>query len=362
MIFGRIKEQMNIEKKIRILALGCAFFLFLISFYIYLIFSLPKTFNHGIIIHIEEGASLKEIAGQLKQEKIIQKPGLFRLVTQYVFGEKSVKAGDYFFEKPISLFTAARRLAQGDYELSLTKVTIPEGATVRDIGFIFENLGQWQAEEFWEEAGYPGVDYRQTDGQMPWPKDFYSIIPLLSGKPNYVSLEGYLFPDTYFFPPNITPEGVVTMILRNFDKKIDSGLRQKISQSGYGVFEILTMASLLEKEASNFNDRQLIAGVLWKRLKDNMLLQVDAPFVYVIDKNTFSLSKKDLQMDSPYNTYRYKGLPLGPIANPGLDSIKAAVFPKESEYWYYLSDQEGNIHFSQTLKEHKEKKAKYLGT
>lgn len=360
MIFGRIKEQMDIEKKIRILALCLASFLFLISFYIYLIFSLPETFNHGIVIHIEEGSSLKEIAGQLNEEKIIKKPGLFRLVTQYVFGEKSVKAGDYFFEKPISLFTAAKRLAQGDYELSLTKVTIPEGATVRDIGFIFENLGQWQAEEFWEAAGYPGVDYRKTDDQMPWPKDFYSITSLLGDKPNYVGLEGYLFPDTYFFPPNITPEGTVIIILRNFDKKIDGELRQKISQSGHGVFEILTMASLIEKEAHNFEDRKLISGILWKRFEKDMLLQVDAPFVYAIGKNTFQLTKKDLNLDFPYNTYRFKGLPLGPIANPGLESIKAALEPKESEFWYYLSDGFGNVHYSRTFEEHKEKKEKYL--
>lgn len=351
---------MDIEKKITILALSSGAFLFLASFYIYLIFSLPKNFNHGVIIHIEEGASLKAIAGQLNEEKIIQKTGLFRLVVQYVFGEKSVKAGDYFFEKPISLFTAAKRLASGDYEISLTKVVIPEGATVRDIGFIFENLGQWQAEEFWEAAGYPGVDYRKTDNEMPLPKDFSSITPLLGDKPDYLGLEGYLFPDTYFFPPNITPEGAVIMMLRNFDKKIDGELRQKISQNGHSVFEILTMASLIEKEAPEFSDRQLIAGILWKRLESNMLLQVDAPFVYAIGKNTFELTKKDLALDSPYNTYRFKGLPLGPIANPGISAIRAALEPKESEFWYYLADGDGKIHFSKNFEEHKAKKAEFL--
>ncbi|MEK9209368.1 MAG: endolytic transglycosylase MltG [Patescibacteria group bacterium] len=358
---------MNIEKKVKILALASGAFLFLASFSLYLIFSLPKNFAKGHVVAIEDGTGLKEIASQLSEQKIIKYSETFRLVVQYVFGEKSVKAGDYFFKDSLSVFGVARRLTKGDYGIEQIKIVVPEGATIRNIGFIFENLGMWQAEEFWEAAGFPAVDYREIKNfddleNPPPPKDFSSITSLLKDKPAYVSFEGYLFPDTYFFPKNITPEGVVIAMLKNFDKKIDEELRKKIKESGRSFFEILTAASIIEKEASEFSDRELISGILWKRLKDNMLLQVDAPFVYAVGKNTFQLTKKDLAMDSPYNTYRYKGLPLGPIANPGISAIKAALAPKESPYWYYLSDYDGNVHFSEILKEHKAKKAEYLGT
>ena len=120
------------------------------------------------------------------------------------------------------------------------------------------------------------------------------------------------------------------------------------------------MASILEKEAYLTEDKKIIADILWRRLKEEMPLQVDAALQYITDRNTFELTKDDLKIDSPYNTYRYKGLPPTPISNPGLDSIKAAIFVEPNSYWYYLSDKNGKLYYSETFKEHKLKKAEYL--
>lgn len=137
-------------------------------------------------------------------------------------------------------------------------------------------------------------------------------------------------------------------------------LRKEIEKQGKTIFEIITMASLLEKEVRTMEDKKMVSAVLWKRLEASMPLQVDATIIYITGKKTTKVSISETKIDSSYNTYRYKGLPIGPICNPGLDSIKAAIYPESSEYWYYLSTPEGETVFSETFKEHNIAKAKYL--
>ena len=173
-----------------------------------------------------------------------------------------------------------------------------------------------------------------------------------------LTLEGFLFPDTYFFPKNISAEEAVKIILQNFNKKTDSVFRKTAADKE--VYDILIMASILEKEARTAEDKKIIADILWRRLKEGRPLQVDASLQYITGRNTFELTKKDLKMDSPYNTYRYKNLPPAPISNPGIDSIEAAFEPEANPFWYYLSDKDGIIHYSKTFEEHKSKKEKYL--
>ena len=161
-------------------------------------------------------------------------------------------------------------------------------------------------------------------------------------------------------------------MLDNFDKKLTQDLRKEISRQSKTIFEIVTMASMLEKEVKDFEAKKLVSGILWKRLENGISLQVDATITYLAGKKTTHpegvasrpygarISIEDLQIDSPYNTYKYKGLPLGPISNPGLESILAAIYPKESDFWYYLSTPDGKTIFSKTLQEHNLAKAKYL--
>ncbi len=171
--------------------------------------------------------------------------------------------------------------------------------------------------------------------------------------------EGYLFPDTYFFLINDTPEKVVAKMNENLKNKT-ADLEDAIAKSKRSFHQILTMASLIEKEAANPEDRRIISGVLWKRFDQKMPLQVDAAFVYALGKNTYELTTADLKIDSPYNTYIHRGLPPTPIDNPGLDAIQAAIFPEKTPYWYYLSDKSGNIYYSKTFAEHVQKKNQYL--
>ena len=149
-------------------------------------------------------------------------------------------------------------------------------------------------------------------------------------------------------------------MLENFDLKLTLELRQEIASQEKTIFEIVTMASLLEKEVRTLDDRKLVAGILWKRLENKVPLQVDATVAYITGKKTTKVSKEDTEIDSAYNTYKYLGLPLGPICNPGIESIVASLYPQDSNYWYYLSTPEGETIFSRTLQEHNIAKAKYL--
>jgi len=238
-----------------------------------------------------------------------------------------VQAGDYYFAKQKGLGAVARMLIAGDFGLEPLRVTIPEGASVRDIA---EILG-----------GYA----------TSFDKEKFLLIA--------EEREGYLFPDTYFFLPNVDERRVVKVMSDTFLEKIQE-LDEEILAFGRPIDEVMTMASILEREAHTHDSRRIIAGILWKRISLGMPLQVDATFDYINGKNTFELSSEDLAIESPYNTYQSVGLPPSPIANPGLGAIEAAVTPIQTDYLYFLSDRNGTLHYSETFDEHKRKKALYI--
>jgi UPF0755 protein len=169
--------------------------------------------------------------------------------------------------------------------------------------------------------------------------------------------EGYLFPDTYFVSGSVNPSEIIQMMENNFTKKITSV--PGIATSTHTLKDIITMASILEGEALP-KDRAVVAGILWKRLGMGMPLQVDSTFSYVNGKNTYELTLDDLKIDSPYNTYEHKGLPPGPISNPGLDAIISALTPTKTKYLYFLTEKDGTIHYAKTFEEHKRNKELYL--
>lgn len=286
-----------------------------------------RTFPAGQVFSIEDGSSVTEVAAALEAQKFIRSPFLFRLALAFESGPSLVVAGDYFFDRPINVFRLAVRLGRGDYGLESVKVTLPEGATAREMGLILSRaLPAFTAAAFTAAA-----------------EEF----------------EGYLFPDTYFFPSIIKPEKIIARLRINFQNKIKP-LAPAVAASGRTLEQIVIMASLIEEEARLDEARRTIAGILWKRLDQGMPLQVDAVFPYINGKNTFELDRADLATSSLYNTYRYRGLPVGPITNPGLDAIGAALNPIETDYWYYLSDRAGNLHYAVDFDQHKRNKAKYL--
>ena len=238
-------------------------------------------------------------------------------------------------------------------------MTIIEGWNLRNIGLYLENKEMFMTEELFELVGFPLIDYSKATDLLK-PKDFSEEFDFLEDKPKNLGLEGYLFPDTYeiFFEEGI--EDIVRRMLDNFDRKLTLELKEEIASQKKSIFEIVTMASLIEKEVRTIEDKKIVSGILWKRLKSRMPLQVDATISYITGRKTTEITKEELKINSPYNTYKYKGLPLGPICNPGLESIKAAIYPKQSEYWFYLSTPEGETIFSKTLREHNEAITKYL--
>ena len=307
-------------------------------------FSSPTGFGENKVVVVKEGSSLERVATELKENKIIKSEFTFKIIVRLIGGQSGAKSGSYFFKEPQNVLTVARRIAGADFRLTPMRVTIPEGSTIIEMSEILQiSLGDsFDKEEF----------LKLTKGQTFLDND-------ISDNP-FGSLEGFLFPDTYFFFPGIKNSEIISEMRRNFDTKMSPEMREEIVKRGLSIYDVITMASLIEEEARLSDTRRLVSGILWKRLSVGMALQVDAVFPYIIGKNTFEVTLDDLKIDSPYNTYLYAGLPKGPISNPGLDSILSAVYPKDSDYWYYLSDKDGDMHYAKTFDEHKVNKEKYL--
>lgn len=276
---------------------------------------------------VKNGESLGQVSQRLHDENFIRSRMLFEFCVTTAGGDNGVKMGKYVFETPIGACEMALRFVKGDFRIPPAIVTIPEGFSNKQIATVLgTKILDFDTKHFEENAR---------------------------------SLEGYLFPDTYYFLDDVSPEEVVSRMNTNFKEKI-ADLQPKIDASGHKLREIIIMASILEREATTDADRHLVSGVLWKRIKNGMALQVDAPFLYLLGKKSSEITQSDLQIKSAYNTYRNKGLPGGPIGNPGLATIQASLNPKESPYVYYLSDNEGVIHYAKTYSEHLANKNKYL--
>lgn len=347
---------LNIKRKITLCFLFLVIsFLFIVWYGIYL----PKSFGpeEKMPFLVKKGDNLFQIAERLEELDLIKNRFLFNFYVILRGEQRKLQAGEYLFSPGMSASEISQKIISGD--VIKEKITIIEGWNLRDIAWYFENLGMFQAEELFELIGFPLIDYSLTE-ELPTPKDFSDEFGFLEDKPKNVNLEGYLFPDTYEVNRGRELELIVRKMLSNFDKKLTPDLREEIKIQEKSIFEIITMASLLEKEVKTSEEKKLASGVLWKRLANNIPLQVDASITYITGEKTIKVSKEDTEIDSPYNTYKYKGLPLGPICNPGLESILAAIYPEDSFYWFYLSIPGGETIFSKNYEEHNLAKAKYL--
>ncbi len=291
------------------------------------IFISSPNFQTQQIITINSGDSLQQITNQMYEDGLIRSKFIFRTYTILRGGENKIKAGDYFISRKQGAIFLAERFINGVFELDDVRVTIPEGWNVYQMAdYLEKNLVRFDRDNFLDIAK---------------------------------KYEGYLFPDTYFVSPTIREKDLVEIMKRNFELKISK--IDEFKNSDKTLEEIIIMASILEGEAKP-KDRPLIAGILWKRISINMPLQVDTAFIYVNGKTTFDLTLDDLQIDSPYNTYKYKGLPPTPISNPGLDSIMAALNPEKTNYLYFLTGHDGIMYYAKTFDEHKRNKELYLSS
>jgi len=257
--------------------------------------------------------------------------------------------------KPVEIIPAAEKT-----------IKVLEGWTLRDIASRLEDNNLSSKEDFFAVAGEPQTDYRRAiDGEPPF--DFSKEFNFLDDKPKYYGLEGYLFPDTYRVYASSTPADVIRKMLANFDKKLTPQMRADIKAQGKTIYEIITLASLIEKEApidyysGDNKDAKLIAGVFLNRLRIGQGLQADATLSYIFNDNKPAHSGAELEVDSPYNTYKYRGLPPGPICNPGILAIEAAIYPAQTDYNYFLTPKgKREVIYARTYEEHLNNKYKYL--
>lgn len=287
----------------------------------------PANFPSGSVVSVARGATAPEVAAQFANAHIIAHPLLLRGLLRVSGTSARIRAGAYLFKSPENLLTVAYRLVAGSYGLPPVRITFPEGETVRE------------AAERVREA-FPEISS----------SDF-----IAAAKP----YEGYLFPDTYLFFASADTETIIKAMRDNFNAKMTSRAGD-IAASGHSLSDIVILASLVEREARTVANKRIVADILWRRLDLGMPLQVDAVFGYIFGRDTYSPSLSDLKADSPYNTYTHKGLPPGPINNPGLESIDAALNPTKTNYLYYLTGSDNQMHYAATYAGHQANRRKYL--
>lgn len=292
------------------------------------------------------GQSAQEISQNLKDQNLIRNTLWFEIYLWLTDQRSQLKAGTYHLSSHQNIPEIVAVLSLMPSPQPSTNVTLPEGFNVQQIAERLEK----------QEVIDQNMFLQEIQAISKYQQDYDFLEGLLPD----ASLSGFLFPDTYDFYKNSEQELVVRKILDNFDQKLDEKLRQDIKAQSKTIFEIITMASIIEKEVISDQDRALVSGIFWQRLADEYPLESCATIAYVLGLNKWRYSDLDLQVDSTYNTYKNKGLPPGPICNPGLSAIKAAIYPQKSDYYYFLSAPDGQTIFSKTHKEHMMNKLKYL--
>jgi UPF0755 protein len=295
---------------------------------------------------IEPGSSVKAIANQLKTAALIKNANAFvRYVTTNDL-ESSLQAGSYVLSSNQSVAVIAATLQNA--KSTQMRITIPEGFTVKDIDDLLTERELITTGELINCANTCDVSA-------------FAFLPDVNYLPRGGKVEGYLFPDTYFIDStNFSAEQFMGRLLQTFEQKIINEHKQQLLESDYTLNQIITMASMVEKESRLPSEQPLVAGILWKRLEEGISLGVDATVRYLVSKDTAPITRTDLDTDSPYNTRLYRGMPPGPIANPGLQTIEATLEPEQSPYYYYLHGNDGQIRYARTNDEHNTNKARYL--
>jgi UPF0755 protein len=284
-------------------------------------------------VEIPPGAGPASIGRRLVDAGVIRDTLGFRYELARSGSGRRMQAGEYRFDRPMTIKEVVARIARG--EVYLLPITFREGLTIIDMAQIFEARGFGPAAEFVAAAS-----------------DAAAIHHLDPGAPD---LEGYLFPDTYSMPRRATAAQLVSRMVAGFEKVLTPELRAAAQTRGLSVRELVTLASIVEKETGKPEERSLVAAVYANRLRIGMALQCDPTVIYALQRAgryNGNLTRADLQSDSPYNTYRYPGLPPGPIAAPGLASLEAAAHPADAPYVYFVSRGDGSHAFATTLDEH----------
>ncbi len=278
---------------------------------------------------VHQGDGVKAIAANLANDHLIKSPTSFFILVKLLGIERDIQAGEFRLTRAMSADQIARELTHG---ISDIWVTTLEGWRVEEI-----------ATKLAKDLDIPEQEFLK------------------------VAREGYMFPDTYAVPKDATAGAIAQLMIDNFDKKVPAAMKRDATKVGLTFDEVITLASIVEREGNSDEDRPVIAGILLKRMKADWPLQTDATLQYALgyqskEKTWWKkeLFDEDKKLNSPFNTYKNTGLPKKPIASPGLAAIKAVLYPKQSDYWYYLHDPKGFVHFGKTLEDHEANIQKYL--
>ena len=284
-------------------------------------------------VEIPAGSSQAAMGQRLADAGVVRNPAVFRLAVWMRGAGRRLQAGEYRFDTALSPADVVDKIRRGD--VYLQQITFREGLTIRQMSEVYESRGFGPAAEF-VAAARNGKRIAALD-------------------PHASDLEGYLFPDTYTLPRQTTAEQLIERMVAAFEKVLTPDLQEQAAARGMSVRELVTLASLVEKETGKPEERPLVSAVYHNRLKIKMALYCDPTVIYALERAgryTGNLTRDDLQFDSPYNTYRYAGLPPGPIAAPGRASLAAAANPADVPYLYFVSRNDGSHVFAETLDEH----------
>jgi UPF0755 protein len=329
-----------------LIAIIALFIFFLIAFFV---FTGQVTTSHGNstmlqTFEVKQGEGIQEIGKSLEQANLIRNDYYFDYYVWKSNSKGKIQAGTYELNGAMTIPEIVQVLSIGKIIENVAKVTFPEGSSIQEMADILRAKGL-NGENFLKAA--------KSGSNLKTSYDF------LRDKPNNATLEGFLFPDTYIFKKDANAENIIDIMLQNFDEKLSPDMQGKIEAEGRNIYQIVTMASILEKEAKTSEDMKIASGIFWKRVDVGGLLQSCATIAYVLGKDKKQYSFDDTRTPSPYNTYLNKGLPPGPINNPGLKSIQAAIYPTATDYNYFLTDPNtGEMLYAETLEEHEVNKQK----
>lgn len=303
-----------------------------------------KNNQKDLIVDIPMGSTVDDVAHILKENDLIKNEFVFKMNFKIKNNYSHMKSGKYLLNQTLSNSDIIDKLVSGEIYQDGVKITIPEGSTSSEIIALLVKGELGDKEKFEDLVENPDL--------------FYDEFEFLKQK-DIKTLEGFLYPSTYYFDEDSKAEDIIKEMLKLFDKNYTETLQKKQEEMDLTLQETINLASIVEKEAVLDEDRPIIAGVFFNRLEEDMPLQSDATIQYVFSSRKKSITYDDLKIDSPYNTYIEKGLPPTPIANPSIKSIEAVLYPKETDYLYFVADVDGGNVYSETYEEHKKNVEKY---
>lgn len=308
-----------------------------------------------VTFRINEKESVKEISEKLEKKNIIRNRWLFEKYLSFKNLDTKVRPGTFKVKEPITIARVATALKNP--QKNELEITVIPGWNLYKLGSYFEDKNIIR-----DKSQLYRVTGRPAEVTENYYLDIFKKTPaILKSKPRGISLEGYIRPDTYRISKDSSIEEIIIRLVKSRQKQFSEQLFNKIKQEERTVHEVLTVASILEKEVQRQKDKRKVADIIWRRLRQDWPLQMDSTVHYIHgETDTKFTTDKQRSSKNSYNTYEYSNLPPGPISNPSLKSIKAAVSPKENGYWYFLTDESGKAHFSKTLQEHNRKVQRYL--